>query len=311
VINYLHARSLAGDAPPPSVFEDVNLLSTEPLHYGSSLAAYTALVAVAAIAGTVAAFSLRCISDNSQRMAAYGVIAAAATGVWSYLLLVLALPEMLSGIGNNLRWSVPILLGTTVIPVLLVAALPSRLPQALHAGFLALALAATSAAFVPSLAARCRQAVRSGSILAFSDEAQKPSYLSYNKAALDNSMKQFIRQLQAKVPPGEPLLAWMNTPFHLDYRRNPIHDAEPAGLVTPWARIPPEVRYVLWEYRGPAVRSVADYKAWMRAPGARDRLIATRAFEFARQFEKLANTGKVLYHDDRFVLFQTPPGGGS
>jgi hypothetical protein len=310
--NYLQARSHAGDpAPLPLVFEDINLLSTEPLHYGSCLATYTALVAVAAMAGTLAAFSLRDISDKSQRLAAYGVLVATTTGVLSYLLLVLALPEMFSGLGINLRFSVPILLGSTVIPVLLVAALPSRLPRALHVGFPALALVAASAAFVPSLVARCRQAVQAGSILAFSDEAQKPSYLSYNKAALDNSMKEFIRQLQAKVPPGQPLLAWINTPFHLDYRRNPIHDAEPAGLATPWAHIPPEVRYVLWEYRGVAVRSVAAYQAWRQSPGARERLTATRAFGFARQLERMANTGKVLYRDDRFVLFQIPPGGGS
>ena len=265
--NYLHATShAAAPAPPPLVFEDIDLLSTEPLHYGSTLAAYTALVAVAAMAGTLAAVSLRYISDKNQRRAALGVIAATTTGVLSYLLLVLALPEMLSGFGTNLRFSVPILLGSTVIPVLLAAAFPSRLPHALHAGFLALALAAASAAFVPSLIARGRQAVQSGSILAFSDEAQKPSYLSYNQAALDNSMKEFIRQLQARVPPGQPLLAWINTPFHLDYRRNPIYDAEPPGLSTPWAHIPPEVRYILWEYRGFAVRPVAVV---LRSPASR------------------------------------------
>jgi hypothetical protein len=225
------------------------------------------------------------------------------------LLLVLALPEMLSGLGINLRFSVPILLGSTVIPVLLVAALPSRLPRALHVGFAALALAAAAAAFVPSFTARCRQAVQSGSILAFSDEAQKPSYLSYNKAALGDSVAEFIRRLQGRVPAGEPLLAWINTPFHLDYRRNPICDADPAGLATPWAHIPPEVGYVLWEYRGFAVRTVADYRGWMQSPGARERLIARRAFKFARQLEQMANSGKVLYRDDRFVLFQIRNGG--
>ena len=137
-------------------------------------------------------------------------------------------------------------------------------------------------------------------------------YLSYNKAALDHSMKEFIRQLQAKVPPGQPLLAWINTPFHLDYRRNPIHDVEPAGLATLWAHIPPDVRYILWQYSGDAVRSVAEYQRGMQSlGGGQERMIAYRALEFAFRLEQMASRGKVLYRDDRFVLFEIPNGGGS
>jgi surfactin synthase thioesterase subunit len=49
----------------------------------------------------------------------------------------------------------------------------------------------------------------------------------------------------------------------------------------------------------------------MQSPGGRDRLTATRALEFARLLEQMAKTGKVLYQDDRFVLFQVSHGGGS
>ena len=100
------------------------------------------------------------------------------------------------------------------------------------------------------------------------------------------------------------MLAWINAPFLLDYRRNRIIDADTVGLASPWAHVPENVRYVLWQYQGPEVRKQGDYVRVMQGPGYRERLVATRSLNFAAYLSQIARTSDAIAADGQFVLFK-------
>ena len=98
------------------------------------------------------------------------------------------------------------------------------------------------------------------------------------------------------VPAGETVIAWIDAPFYMDYVRNRIIDAEPAGLATGWAAIP-AAHYLVWEYNGYATRSEADLIEQTRIGGAVDRLQAIRTLELLHRVRDWAQQGQILYDD--------------
>jgi len=94
-------------------------------------------------------------------------------------------------------------------------------------------------------------------------------------------------------------------PFHLDFRRNIIVDVHVAGIAQNWARIPPNVRYFLWQYKGYGVKSSRYYiNELRRSPGRRERFIAARSLAFGLHLQTLNESAEVLSDDGYFVLFR-------
>jgi hypothetical protein len=116
-------------------------------------------------------------------------------------------------------------------------------------------------------------------------------------------MRARLEQTQALVPAGEALIAWVNTPFHLDFARNPIVDVEPAGAGNPWAYLPP-ARYLLLDYGGFATRPPNRYRSLATRPGARERLIAARALELSAMLATAFGGATALYDDGRIRLLR-------
>ncbi len=167
---------------------------------------------------------------------------------------------------------------------------------------LALALASLGA-FLPSAYRRAQQAARSGSQLGFSWLAEQPDYLAYNHRVLFGSERQRIAAIQAKVPRGETLIAWINAPFYLDYRRNRIIDAEVGGLSNSWAFVP-RARYIIWDYAGYATIDDESLIENTQSVGAMERRVATRGLEFSRRMRKVKERHKVLFDDGRIALIR-------
>jgi hypothetical protein len=100
-------------------------------------------------------------------------------------------------------------------------------------------------------------------------------------------------------------VAWINEPFHLDFKRNPIYDVDTAGMLTSWARVPP-AKYVLWEYRGNGVEMRADYEHATKSPGAQVQMIGHRALSFGRDLSSVVSRGQRIYDDGRTAVFLLP-----
>ncbi len=130
------------------------------------------------------------------------------------------------------------------------------------------------------------------------------AFINYNHYALSQAAEDEIRSLQSKIPIGEPLVTWVSQPFHLDFRRNQIFDVDQAGLATPWAVMPPQVAFVLWEYKGYGVGTPQNFIAGAQVPGRHEQLIALSALAFGTALNARAKDGEIVYYDDRFVLYR-------
>ena len=301
---YLARGDLARAAVPGGFNGETNLFSTDALFYGASFAHYTAIACLAGWVAVSGVVSWRRELGRAERRVALGVAAGAATGILAYVLLVLCLRAALGGTQSNLRYAIPFMLGTSVISILLAPSLSRRLPRAVSTAVPLLVVAAIAAAFVPSARARGAQALKFGSILAFSQTAQSPVYRPYNEFWLSPEAKRYVRGFQDKVPPGEPLLAWINAPFLLDFARNKVVDVDTAGIAAPWARIPRDVRYFLVQYRGLGVKTPESYALDLRAPDALARTTAAQAIAFSQTLTRLSAGAEVVARDPQFVLFR-------
>jgi hypothetical protein len=295
----------------PLVVGLIDLFSTRKLFYGATFAHYSSAMIVVALAVAAVLHHFR-TANPALRRSAVAILAMALTGVCGYLLTLLVVAPMLAGYGHAMRYFVPVVIAT-VPAALCLAALHLQNPAAgrrsLVLGVLpVLAGLAVTASFAPSLWARLDQAMTTGSIHAFTKLATSDRYLENNRRVLGAEMRQHIRAIQARVPEGEPILAWINAPFALDYSRNPIVDVDVAGLSTPWARIGTTrfggPRYALWEYRGYGVRTVREYARQARGPGIHERAIAIRSFPLARFLQEQSQSADMLHNDGRIALFR-------
>lgn len=300
--HYLSMQPQPTDPIPAAATPDpLHVLSIAPLTYGTTHAHYFALLILTGVAAGLGVAAWRRPSWRKPARAAIGIVAAATTLFASYALLLAAGPA-LAGFNTSLRYAVPFFLGITPFVVVLAMSIaePIRFGRAIP--LIALLLCVTI--FAPSTLERYRQAARAGSILAFSAFARNPDYLAYNREALSDAKAESLRGFQEMIPAGEPFVAWVSTPFRLDFRRNPILDVESAGLTMAWARRPANARYVLWEYSGFGVQSAQDYVNQSRTLGVRDRTAGVRALTFGQDLAELAQKGELLHDDGRIIVFR-------
>jgi len=141
---------------------------------------------------------------------------------------------------------------------------------------------------------RARTIARLGTPLAFLSRneiatAYTQAYAPYVHARLQDTQRTRIAGIQALVPPNEPIVAWVMTPFWFDFRRNPIYHTDPFGLAMPWTKIL-TARYFVWEYAGGVVRPEQRYVEMMNDSGASERVAGARALAFIRDLETRVKT---------------------
>jgi hypothetical protein len=155
--------------------------------------------------------------------------------------------------------------------------------------------------FSSSLMDRIRQGYNSGSILAFSRLAANSEYIRYSQEVIYGDMHSRIIKAQKYVPPGQAVVAWIGTPFYLDYRRNTVYDADRSGIATPWAYVP-DVNYFLFEYNGSAVSTLEQYLH--PTAGGRERYISEKCILFLQFFQELRKNSDELYDDGNIVVLK-------
>jgi hypothetical protein len=299
--HYVDASTLGTDAVPDGPREQINLFSGARLLYGATMASYTMLIGLALLAALWGVIGLLQDRSKSSLQRSSNLLAAAITVTLAYA-IVLLLSSIIAGFAHSLRYSIPFLLGVVPLITVLSARKLSSWPSWLSIGLPLTAYTAAVISFLPSLLERCRQAIEYRSIHSYTLRMPANVQAALSRAALSTASAQEVQKLQHLIPPDEPFIAWINQPYHLNFRRNPIFDAEPAGVATSWARLPPSVRYVIWEYQGSEVRNPQDYIAWAHSAGRQRRLIAVRALAFAQALNAKVQKATVIYVDDRFVV---------
>lgn len=276
--------------------EAFGLFSVFWLTYGSSFLQFTLTV----LAGVVAALVLLWRS-NARVPLLMGAVAGL-TGAIAYLVMFYVFGPRLSGTGEATRYFVPFAIGT-VPAVLGIAA--KHLARGGWRNWVAIALAGLPVViFAPSMPARAVEAVQARFILAF-PFARTEDYRNLNTLVMSEAMAARVRKLQHMVPAGETLTVWINAPFALDLKRNPIIDMDPAGLATPWAALPAS-GYIIWEYGGYAMPMAPDGVARSGIVGVHERMIAGAELRFSALLERYAEEGALIFKDERFAVIRMP-----
>jgi hypothetical protein len=297
-------------APPVPAVETIDLLSTTALFYGGSYAYYTFATASFLLCGAAMLVRRGPLHPGVARFAG-ACLAVPCT----YLVMVLVMGPAMSGYDPALRYFVPTLIGA--LPAVLVLCGASSSVKERRFGLvprMCAVLAAVLAAWsVPSFLIRCHYLFRTGSMLAYvrnwQADATETVLVTVRDMIEQPALSQHLSEMQQQVPAGEPLLAWIETPFLLDYRRNPIIDADIAGFANPWSRTP-AVSYVLWQYAGLGIRLPKDYAAEMQGPGRHETYLTARGLVYASRLQNLLPHAQVVANDGSMALLRIGPDAG-
>jgi hypothetical protein len=281
-------------SPTPAA-ETLKFFSLKPNIFEATIPEYLAAM-LAALAG--AALAVRFARE--ERLSAVMAAATAVLCIACFIVMVVVMGPRLAGYDSALRYFAPfaIAMAPAVLGLVLLHA-PRWNASVLVKSGLPLVLAIVPiAAAVPTFAPRAEQAYESGSILASRISAVKRHYINDNKFVLYGPMKEELAAEQAQVPAGETIVAWISTPFYLDFDRNPIIELDGAGLLTPWAELPSS-GYVIWEYASfPTLEREEDIIKF----GEHDWRIVARKIVFAKRLAEIAKSGGLVYSDNRYLI---------
>ena len=180
------SRPASNTSPTPITL--VNILSTSRLFYGGTFAHYTGLVVAVLMCALAASRSLVGAGDRAMSISGMGTIAAVAATVTAYLVNIYLGGTYLWTVGTALRYFIPIIVAA--LPAFLcLAALHLRTVKTPHHVLVRVAppiivALIIVASFASDMAVRVRQAVNTGSILAFTKLATSENYLHYNQEVL-------------------------------------------------------------------------------------------------------------------------------
>ncbi len=304
--------TLAARYPSLTAHAIPQLLSSTKLFWGDSILSFNILVLLGLAAGAVALVAARGQAGRRKR----ALVSVAAVGLAA--LTVYLLNAHLFSVDNAIRYSCATLITTVVTAGLL-------LPKWTRAGVgaarrhrrivigTALFLAGAILLFGASFLRRIRTARESRVLIAYPLDEEFRRYCAW---MLSERPASYYQSVQAKIEPGATVLAWMTTPFHLDFSRHRFLTLSEAALLNPAVRFPagigPEelraylkrlgVRYVWQQLPGPGVRTVESWKQDLRAVDVVYRQLAEYAVYFHETLAPLLAQSKTVHRDDVSVL---------
>ena len=310
--HYLAPTAGASTAHLALVHHSIHLLGVEPMEMGfKGLRPYTILV------GVLAALAAACVgfqpASRWKSAGNLGAAVAAAVAVAAYPVILFIFPRVIGyadADADEVRYFIPLALG--IFPIVLCMTSQSlderawALSAAARLGCcVSLGLAAL-VCFGGTAVERYRDALRYRTLLPFPG-AHEPLLAKAMEYSLGSAKQAEVRRQQDKIPPGSSLIAWIYTPYFLDYSRNTVFDAEIAGISNPWAG-PPAADYILWEYRGyPDLKARTQYLVGTLQAVNRGRVAPL--MEFERKLSEQLTTGTVIFKNEEFVLLRAARGG--
>lgn len=260
------------------------LLDPRIMIYSAPLILYSLLVLATLTAGVL---TLRRAGLTPPIVAS--ATAAASAGITQavlYGLALFAVANVLIDTGSSLRYVLPCLIGVSPLALLMAYEVlgSPRAKERRPSWTLPLVVVSLGALFGPGAYARVQQSLACGSILAFTDFACSPSYQSYSTKVLRTEARNRVRDWQSAIPEGVPMLVWIDAPFHLDFARNPVLEADFAGLDNPWGHLP-QVEHILWQHRGFATRSREELQRLSQTADPYMQRNALRALALIRYLE--------------------------
>ena len=306
LLSNLHLMSGGiGSEPTESLsielFSLSSLFSGKESAYGGKPFQYSTLVFLCLAAGVGSLFLFR--SEERHLSRKVSIAATASGGITLFLIYtgtLSVLPPEILNFRTSLRYSIPFLLGIAPA-ILMLSYLLIRDKYKNSFGILLSMLSILAVIqFAPQTNARIRQALNCGSTLAFSELACDPSYRDYNDTVFLSDGSDVARW-QNFIPEGEALIAWINTPFFLDFARNPVFELDISGLDNPWVHLP-DASYVIVEYNAPATHSLQQLEIEAASAPLYERRIAKKTIRFLSFLNKVDK--ELVYRDETVIIFK-------
>ncbi|HEY1759735.1 MAG TPA: hypothetical protein VGG72_30470 [Bryobacteraceae bacterium] len=279
--------------------ETFDMFSAEALDYGSTPRNYTVLMLAIGVSGLLIVWSRRRADMTAASCFAF---------LASYFVMIYVSGPRNAGYSQAVRYFAPFAIAAA--PAAFgsagVAFFDAAKPRSewLRLGIPLLIASIPVLAFSPSLRDRAKQALDSGSVLAFSWLAPTPEYLDYNRQVLYGDMRQRVATAQSAIPADQAAVAWINAPFYLDFKRNPISDVEPgAGLIAPWSKMP-DAHYFIYEYAGYATVDPDEYREEIAEGPDMMRRVGAARLNMTEKLSALMQRGQKLYDDGQIAVFR-------
>ena len=283
-----------------------NLLSFEPLFYGGRQLIYTLLPTVGIFLILLTIFLLKKQKfelKKNDKIIIFVSSVALITGSTIYFFLMFIGPNF-STISTLTRYSIPFIMATIPVGILLLYSLLLNNHLYTRSIFFIIIIF-ISLIFFPQYYDRIVQSYKCGSQLSFSSFACSEKYIEYNNSIFKKAKKISTQKWQEEIPEGKSVMAWINTPFYLDYKRNEIIEISIGGFDNPWA-VFPSAKYMILEYNSFATRSVQDLQHMAKTSQLIDKKIAIRTIQHLQKIKELFNANKIrLIKDDGVaVIFE-------
>jgi len=139
--------------------------------------------------------------------------------------------------------------------------------------------------------------------------------IKYNMYAMSSKQKTVIHDIQNKTEKKEAIMAWMSSPFHLDFGRNSIFNLAHRGVANRWvwssfnkngilnflrdARI----RYIMWEYNSPGMKKEEEFIDELKSPYKHIRKHAEHSLSLIKAFSSMMRKSKLIYNDGMIIVF--------
>jgi len=307
-LNKKGSLTFRSEIPVLSTDKISKVFSTADIFWGNSFPDYLMILialGIFTLAGTYYLFKRHESLPYEETMP---LMAAAGACVAAFFFYFLSLNHPTSGI---IRYSTPIMISVLPLTTLLAGRFvtknttdhenrPPRLLTQVMSLLLALHLV-IAGAFLGTLIDRFERIVERRMMLSF---PVGEIYFEFMKSALSRKREKKIRDIQLLTEKGTKLLAWISTPFNLDFSRNRILLVK--CLLLHLRGISSEVdsnellryfrekgiRYIIWEYKGFAVKST-DYYRSHNDMGS---------LYFRNALSEIARKTKVIYHQDSILV---------
>ena len=279
-----------------------NLFSFETLFYGGNLFQYTFLILMGISFILFALFFLK-NKDIDFAIVAVG-FSTIISGLILYLIILFVVgPNNLQS-STFIRHSIPFVIATIPIGILL---LYSILHEKLKytSTISAIVVLLISLNFLPVYMKRISQIYNCGSQLSFTKFACSENYINYSKSIINKDRQLLTLEWQKYIPENKSVVAWVNTPFFLNFKRNEIIEIDIAGLDNDWV-IFPSAEYMIWEHTGFATRSLKDLRYTAKNGPLIPRRHSIRSLQLIRKLNNFYDKGKIklIYNNDSVSIFK-------
>ena len=279
------------------------LLSNDALIYGGSHFAYTSLTIIGLLLIALIVFFLKREKielQNFKKINFFLSLVSIFSGIATYFVIIF-LGAKYSPIEDLTRYSLPFVVATITIGILLLfVSIPKNFIYS--KSFFYFIVIVLSINFLPHYINRTNQSYKCGSQLSFTSFACSKDFLNYNREVFKKEKKLSVQKLQKNIPEKKAVMAWINTPFYLDFKRNEIIDISIGGFDNPWTKFP-SAEYMIWEYKGFATRSIKDLEYYANFGFLIDRRISIRTLQHIKKINQLYKKGRIqIIFDDGAVL---------